>query len=189
MMDANKIITALFTLKKCTLVLAANPPSGGTVTGAGVYDFGTNVTITASPNNISGSKYRFINWTEFATEVSKNPAYLFKIATDRNLIANFEDLTSIHDVGGLPIKFALNQNYPNPFNPSTVIQFSIAKEVFVTLSVFSTLGEQVAELVNQHLSPSTYSVNFDAKDLPNGIYFYKIQAGEFVKTKKMILMK
>jgi uncharacterized protein (TIGR02145 family) len=98
--------------------------------------------------------------------------------------------TEIHEEPSkIPNGFSLLQNYPNPFNPGTVIQFSIPNEVYVTLSVFNTLGEQVTELVNQQLSPSTYSVNFDAKDLPNGIYFYKIQAGEFVQTKKMILMK
>ncbi|MDQ7816899.1 MAG: LamG-like jellyroll fold domain-containing protein [Melioribacteraceae bacterium] len=93
------------------------------------------------------------------------------------------------DEDNLPAEFVLHQNYPNPFNPSTIIQFSIPKEIHVVLNVYNALGEIIAELLNRSLSPATYSIRFDATDLPNGIYFYKIQAGEFVQTKKMILMK
>lgn len=89
----------------------------------------------------------------------------------------------------IPTNYFLFQNYPNPFNPSTVIQFSIPEEVFVSLHVYNTVGEKIAELVNKQLSASTYSVNFDTSDLPNGVYFYKIQAGDFTQTKKMILLK
>ena len=89
----------------------------------------------------------------------------------------------------IPTEFKLNQNYPNPFNPSTKIQFSIPKEVMVRLSIYNTIGQEVSKLVNQELGVGTYSVDFDATELPNGIYFYKIQAGEFTQTKKMILLK
>jgi len=124
-----------------------------------------------------------LNNSCYVTYEHKNPGFSIRCLKD-------DSGTNVKETPDLtPNGFLLLQNYPNPFNPGTVIQFSIPNEVYVTLSVFNTLGEQVTELVNQQLSPSTYSVNFDAKDLPNGIYFYKIQAGEFVQTKKMILMK
>ncbi len=99
-------------------------------------------------------------------------------------------MSSIDSEGNkIPTNYFLSQNYPNPFNPTTEIQFGIPKDVFVSLHVYNILGKKIAELVNKQLSPSTYSVNFDASDLPNGTYFYKFQAGDFTQTKKMILMK
>ncbi|MFZ2864039.1 MAG: T9SS type A sorting domain-containing protein, partial [Ignavibacteriaceae bacterium] len=89
----------------------------------------------------------------------------------------------------VPLGFALKQNYPNPFNPSTTISFSIPNEEFVTLKVFNSLGEEVAELVNETKSAGNYSVSFNANNLSSGIYFYKITAGNFVEVKKMILIR
>ena len=83
----------------------------------------------------------------------------------------------------------LNQNYPNPFNPSTKIRYSIPTEAVVKLKVYSAIGELVAELVNQSQSAGTYETEFSAAKLTSGIYFYKLQAGDFVETKKMILLK
>ena len=85
--------------------------------------------------------------------------------------------------------FVLNQNYPNPFNPSTTIQFSIPEEGFVSLNVFNSLGEKVSTLVLENLNAGTYKYDWDAKNFTSGIYFYTIQAGEFIETKKMILLK
>jgi len=98
-------------------------------------------------------------------------------------------ITGIDKLNSSPTVFELNQNYPNPFNPTSKIQFSIAQTVNVKLSVYNVLGEQVAKLVDQQLPASTYSINFNASNLPGGIYFYRIIAGDFVQTKKMILLK
>ena len=89
----------------------------------------------------------------------------------------------------IPINFNLEQNYPNPFNPNTTIRFSIPKEVQVNLSVYNILGEKVKELKNEMMKTGFYEVEFDAADLASGVYLYKIKAGDFVETKKMILMK
>ena len=89
----------------------------------------------------------------------------------------------------LPTQFSLEQNYPNPFNPSTKIQFSLPQTTFVTLEVFNLLGKSVGVLVSEELNAGTYNHNWDATTLTSGIYFYKLQAGNFVQTKKMILMK
>ncbi len=81
------------------------------------------------------------------------------------------------------------QNYPNPFNPITTIEFSIPQSGVVNLAVYNILGEQVATLLNEEKPSGKYSVQFNANSLASGIYFYTIQAGSFVETKKMILIK
>jgi hypothetical protein len=88
-----------------------------------------------------------------------------------------------------PTSFEISQNYPNPFNPSTSIQFKIPENSFVTLKVYNVLGKEVATLLNEEKNAGLYEVTFDATDFSSGIYFYKIEAGNFVATKKMILMK
>ncbi len=86
-------------------------------------------------------------------------------------------------------KFALKQNYPNPFNPTTEISFDVPKESTVKLSVYNTLGQKVADLLNEKLSAGTHRVKFDGSNLTSGIYFYKMQSAGFTSIKKMILMK
>jgi hypothetical protein len=86
-------------------------------------------------------------------------------------------------------EFSLNQNYPNPFNPSTKISFSLAQSSNVKLSVFNMLGEKIVELLNEVKSAGTYDVNFDGSELSTGMYLYRIESGNNVLTKKMILIK
>jgi len=98
-------------------------------------------------------------------------------------------LTGVGDRGGVPpTKFVLEQNYPNPFNPSTIISYSLPKTASVSLRVFNTLGQEVAQLVNERKEAGYYHVTWNAT-VPSGIYFYCLQAGEFVETKKAILLK
>jgi photosystem II stability/assembly factor-like uncharacterized protein len=107
-------------------------------------------------------------------------------------------VTAIEPVGEvLPRGFALYQNYPNPFNPSTKIKFTIpnvgdanfASGTNVKLVVYDVLGNEVATLVNEEKTAGTYEINFNASGLTSGVYFYKLQAGSFVQTKKMILLR
>jgi hypothetical protein len=88
-----------------------------------------------------------------------------------------------------PNKFQLHQNYPNPFNPTTTINYTIPNSSLVKLKVYDILGREVETLVNERKSPGNYSVEFNASRLASGIYFYRMQAGDFVATKKLILMK
>jgi hypothetical protein len=83
----------------------------------------------------------------------------------------------------------LSQNYPNPFNPSTTIKYSVPELSFVKIKVFNLLGQEIVELINEELQTGNYEVSFDATNLPTGIYFYRMEAGNFVQTRKMILMK
>jgi hypothetical protein len=93
------------------------------------------------------------------------------------------------DVDITPDEFALEQNYLNPFNPSTSIQYSISSKQFVTLKVYDVLGNEITTLVNEEKSAGSYNVQFTMDNFSSGIYFYKLTAGEFVQTRKMILIK
>jgi hypothetical protein len=89
----------------------------------------------------------------------------------------------------VPTKFNLSQNYPNPFNPTTMINYSIPRDGFVTIKVYNLLGQEVATLVNQEQRTGIYRVDFDASKLASGVYTYSIQSGDFTLAKKMVLMK
>lgn len=88
-----------------------------------------------------------------------------------------------------PVQFSLEQNYPNPFNPTTQIKYSTSEDGFVSLRVYNLLGQQVAELVNRMVKSGNYNTTFDASSLASGIYYYKLQAGNNLLVKKMILIK
>ncbi len=100
-----------------------------------------------------------------------------------------EDFVTALPESEVPISFELSQNYPNPFNPSTTIRFSLPQREQVTLKVFNVLGREVATLVDKELNRGTHVVVFEGKDLASGLYFYKLQAGRFIETKKMMLLK
>jgi hypothetical protein len=89
----------------------------------------------------------------------------------------------------VPLKYSLFQNYPNPFNPTTIINYSIPKSGLVTIKVYDVLGREVKTLINESKLAGNYSVEFSAGNLASGIYFYRMQAGDFANTKKLILLK
>jgi hypothetical protein len=101
--------------------------------------------------------------------------------------------TAVENIGIAPQEFALLQNYPNPFNPSTRIQYSLEKAGMVSLKVYNVLGVEVATLVNGRQEAGSYTVPFNTNKgtlgLSSGVYFYRLQAGSFVSTKKLVLMK
>ena len=156
------------------------------------YDF--NVwTISAcggTPNLLTG----LTDIGDYDPCYSKNGQYVaydgytfaeFSISQDK--INNGSLISSIYK--SIPDEFILDQNYPNPFNPSTKITFSIPDASHVNLTIFDLLGEQVATLVDESKAAGMYSVQFDASNIPSGIYIYRISAGSFIQTKKMILLK
>ncbi len=100
-------------------------------------------------------------------------------------------VTGILEDQKIPTEFVLYQNYPNPFNPSTTISFSIPKRSFVTLKIYDILGNEITTLVNGEKPAGNYNVQFisSTKQLASGIYFYRLQAGDFIATKKLILLK
>lgn len=102
----------------------------------------------------------------------------------------YSNVVGINNISSeIPGKYDLSQNFPNPFNPSTSIRFAIPKSSFVTLKVYDMLGREVATLVNQELNAGTFEYSFDGSKLTSGVYFYRIDAGDFTEIKKMMLVK
>ena len=89
----------------------------------------------------------------------------------------------------MPGDFSLEQNYPNPFNPTTTIRYGLPQGVIVTLTVYNTLGQKIAELVHGLQEAGYHEVRFDGTNFASGVYFYRIQAGGFVKTRKLLLLR
>ena len=109
-----------------------------------------------------------------------------EILTYRNRIGV---VTSVKEQAKLPTEFTLSQNYPNPFNPSTTIRYALPKAQFVSLKIFNMAGQEAATLVNRQQEAGEHSIQWHAEKLPSGVYMYRLQAGEFSETKKMILMQ
>ncbi len=103
------------------------------------------------------------------------------------IIVNPTGLSNISSIA--PDKFQLYQNYPNPFNPVTNIKFDVASASQVKISVYDLLGSEVAELVNERLLAGSYKTDWDASSYPSGVYYYKITAGDYAETHKMVLVK
>ncbi|MGH7595452.1 MAG: T9SS type A sorting domain-containing protein, partial [bacterium] len=89
----------------------------------------------------------------------------------------------------VPLEFELFQNYPNPFNPTTIIDYTIARESFVQLRIYDLLGREIKTLVDQRIPAGKHTVQFEANELQSGVYVYRFNAAGFVESKKMILAK
>jgi 1,4-alpha-glucan branching enzyme len=129
--------------------------------------------------------------TNSQTEITLQPGE-FHIYTTVKLPTPEEGILSdVNNSEGyeLPSKYNLEQNYPNPFNPSTTIRYSIIKPDVVRIKIYDILGREVKNLVNEFKQTGNYDVHFDASSLASGLYLYRIESGEFVQTKKMILLK
>ncbi len=104
--------------------------------------------------------------------------------------AKYQTITSVRNSdNNIPNNFTLNQNYPNPFNPSTQISFSIPQNQNVTLKIFNALGQEISTLINTEIKAGNYKFDFNASNLPSGIYFYNLTTENFTSTKKMMLIK
>jgi photosystem II stability/assembly factor-like uncharacterized protein len=127
-----------------------------------------------------------------------DPKRGWAVGTDGAILRfNNAPLSVADDRGGeFPKRFSLEQNYPNPFNPTTKIQFTIVNRQLILVKVYDMLGREVSTLVNEVREPGTYTVQFDARlpggqgsNLASGVYFYKMQAGQFVQTRKLLLLR
>jgi hypothetical protein len=130
-------------------------------------------------------------------DISNNATINMKNQTSYNFlhngtVTNFKviaKITSSNDEKIILFDYALEQNYPNPFNPNTIIEYSLKDKEFVTLKIFDVLGNEVTTLVNEEKSAGRYRVDFNASGLSTGVYFYKITAGSFSATRKMIILR
>ena len=147
--------------------------------------------IAGYGNSTVQHEYQYIDHYEFISFKGEVKYRLKQIDFDGSI--NYSDVISI-DVDFTPKEFALYQNYPNPFNPITTIKYSIpnegAKRTFhVHIVVFDVIGNEVSTLVNENKPPGNYKVEFDAFNLPSGIYFYRLQSADYISTRKMLLLK
>ena len=94
-----------------------------------------------------------------------------------------------NDVNLIPKEYSLQQNYPNPFNPSTSIKYSLPNSTHVKLCIYNSLGQEIAVLISQDMNAGVYTSIWNASKFASGVYFYRIIAGNFVQTKKLLLLK
>jgi hypothetical protein len=113
----------------------------------------------------------------------------FAAWTDTVTIQVQAAVTEVAFNSAVPLEYSLSQNYPNPFNPATKIEFSIAKSGLVSLKVYDLLGREMATLVNEVKAPGTYTLRWDAGSMQSGVYFYRLTAGDFSKSRKLILLR
>ncbi len=157
-------------------------------------------TITIDTSTLSSFTYIHLIFENQRSDSAQEVSY--KILID-NLRLVYEDTTIVLDSFGdsiivnvkndylfdIPSSIILYQNYPNPFNPITTIKYEVPELSSITLKVYDVLGNEIAILVNEEKPAGNYEIQFDATAFPSGVYFYKLQAGSFVETKKMVLMK
>lgn len=149
------------------------------------WDFNNDGTIDATNQNPS---FEFINAGIYSVKLITSNGTSTDTLTRTDYITVI--ITGIENDGGnIPDQFELFQNYPNPFNPSTTIKFSVADEINIELKVYNMLGSEVATLVNEKKTPGFYELNFGGENLPSGFYVYRLEAGSYSSSKKMLLVK
>ncbi len=148
-------------------------------------------TITNVPWLATGSWYDVFDQTEFIASGTTLgnftiPAFTARVYSNKpdSVLLNVEKI-----VTEIPTDFRLEQNFPNPFNPATVISWQLPTESYVSLKVFDILGQEVTTLVDEFKKAGSYSVSWNASSLPSGVYFYRLSAGNFTETKKLLLLK
>ena len=146
----------------------------------------TIVQITAR-NSESGSTYRYTD-----SDVTNDETYQYELSVvsvngEREVLAT--ESATPRSGNSLVTEFALHQNYPNPFNPETSIRFDLIENSLVNLTVYNVAGQEVATPVNGNLNAGSHTVTFDGANLTSGVYLYRLTAGEFTSTMKMVLMK
>lgn len=139
------------------------------------------------------------NWVGSDTGLPKNTIYNIVCTPDGLLfcgtekegiyVADLKEVTSLEETKIEPSNYSLVQNYPNPFNPTTTIKYELPQESYVIIKLYDTLGQEVKNLVDSNKAAGIYTFIFDSTNLASGIYFYRMQAGNYIQTKKMIILK
>ncbi len=168
-----KIVLTLYVLMLSNLYAQLNIPSS-VISSGGSFISGSNNQINGTLaqsfiGNISSSNNINLIGFWYTTE-----GFITDIQEEENII---------------PSEFFLSQNYPNPFNPATKIKYGVKERINIRIAIFNTIGEEVNLLINETKEPGSYEIEFNASSLPSGVYFYRLQAGVYVETRKMILLK
>jgi hypothetical protein len=144
-------------------------------------------TIGSVKGNGTTTQTHSYSFSDDLNSISSSKIFYRLKQIDFNGSFTFSDEISVTNM--IVSLFELEQNYPNPFNPSTSIQYTLGSKQFVSLKVYNVVGKEVAALVNEEKETGYHSIIFNANDFPSGVYFYKISAGSFIQTKKMLLIK
>jgi M6 family metalloprotease-like protein len=146
----------------------------------------------------NGSRRLFTDYSANTSIPSDNYDYYIKAVDSTALLSVSSNIVSVMalapkisvgESNKIPSVYNLEANYPNPFNPTTTIKYAVPKESLVSIKIYNSLGQKVADLLNENQIAGYYELEFDASTLPSGVYFYQMQAGNYVETKKMMLMK
>jgi Secretion system C-terminal sorting domain len=199
LVNSGNSLTQDFTLFKANSTISGRITVDGSSPVGPITVFGYNADSANAQTNTDANGYYMLHVTDkiydYTIELGNIPAgYGFTNpvvhAGDTNVNINLTQATDVKQINSnLPKTYALSQNFPNPFNPTTQIQYDIPQSSFVHLVVYNLLGQQVAELVNSQQAAGKYSVTFSGTSLSSGIYIYSIRAGNFVQSKKLILLK
>lgn len=159
--------------------------------------FHSNGNIIAGYGNLykstnNGASWQYLN--PIGTFVSAscllfNSLNTLFVGTETNGIYKAGNVVGINTEKEVPNNFSLIQNYPNPFNPVTIIKYSVKETGNVTIKIFDPLGREIALLVNEERAPGSYQVEFNAKNMPSGVYYYQLTSGRYSETKKLVLLK
>ncbi len=180
-----------------TLIGPAGSLFGGDRISFLLYDTGMN---KVSPDSGAIFVVEYMVSDSITESTSTEVRFVEGIAADSSLATvSFEYIDGLVEISPfvgvvdtastIPRSFLLSQNYPNPFNPSTTIHFEIPASTHVALKVYNILGQEAMTVVNERREPGVYNVVIDASDMASGVYFYRLVAGDFIQTKKMLLIK
>ena len=148
----------------------------------------TNSVISSGGNTVSNTSNIFVS-TVGEAFIGKTSNTLNQNQIGFWYVYQQTTLTDVEDEETIPTVFKLEQNYPNPFNPTTIIKFAVPEKSNVLIKVYDILGSEVATLVNEEMGAGWYRKTFDANNYSSGVYLFRMEAGKFISTKKMILLR
>lgn len=194
--SAQKKYTLQFYLKNFGSISQVNSPSIKVICNDPCVT-STSWMSQSAPSILPGQSVQCNSIANIYYDSASFPGYFnlkFEISSGGNLywmdtVKYYVPVTGILKEELLPLEYALAQNYPNPFNSTCAIKYSIPKSSQVSLKIFDVLGSEIETLINEEKSGGTYELSWRAANLPSGVYFYRLKAGSFVETKKMILLK
>ena len=169
------------------LSVSSSPIQGGSTHPSGDLWHLTNAVDTISARPYPKLGYHFVGWEGDVAD-GANPIVV-TMDRPKSIVARFALATSVDRKEGAVREFSLSQSYPNPFNPSATIEYAIPVRCHVVLEVFDLLGHRIALLIDESQEAGYKSVRFDANVFATGVYIYRLRAGEFVQTRKLLLMK
>jgi hypothetical protein len=164
-----------------------------TVVGTSIFAGTLNGNAYCSTNNGA-------SWTDVSSGLKPNVTVTSFFVSGTDLFAGtwsqgvwsrpLSEMTAVNESGSqLPQSFSLDQNYPNPFNPNTTIKFSLPHSAHVSLSIYNSMGQEVAKLLSQNMSAGVHAAQWNASQFASGVYYYRLTAGNFMETKKLLLLK